>query len=344
MNIREELEALEVQTLSPYACLSVKTKGRERPEEPCSIRPAFQHDRDRILHSKSFRRLKYKTQVFLSPTGDHYRTRLTHTLEVSQIARTIAKALRLNQDLTEAVALGHDLGHTPFGHAGEEVLDSLLPGGFRHQEQSLRVVDLLEKEGQGLNLTLEVREGILKHSKGRMPLLPENQEDLSSTLEGQVVRVSDVIAYLNHDLDDALRAGIIKEEDLPTMVVQTLGTVYSRRIGSMVEATITASLGAAGIKIEPKILAAMELLRTFLFAQVYLNPQVHGEFNKAAKIVKELYNYYLDNLGDIPSDIMVANRGNASERPVADFIAGMTDRYALQTYQRLFMPEPWIIF
>lgn len=344
MNFRQQSEALEAQTLSPYACLSADSKGRRRPEEPCSIRPAFQHDRDRILHSKSFRRLKYKTQVFLSPTGDHYRTRLTHTLEVSQIARTIAKALRLNQDLTEAVALGHDLGHTPFGHAGEEVLDSLLPGGFRHQEQSLRVVDLLEKEGQGLNLTFEVREGILKHSKGRMPLLPENPGDLAVTPEGQVVRLSDVIAYLNHDLDDALRAGIITEGDLPPLVVQTLGTSYSRRIGTMVESTIIASWESPRIKIAPPVLEAMEVLRTFLFEQVYLNPHVHGEFTKASRILKELYDYYLVNFQEIPAEINAANRGNSRELAVADFIAGMTDRYALQTYQRLFMPEPWIIF
>lgn len=344
MNIRQELEALEVQTLSPYACLSAQSRGRPKAEEPCSIRPAFQHDRDRILHSKSFRRLKYKTQVFLSPTGDHYRTRLTHTLEVSQIARTVAKALRLNEDLTEAVALGHDLGHTPFGHAGEDVLDSLLPGGFRHSEQSLRVVDILEKDGQGLNLTHEVRDGIVKHSKGRMPLLPDNDEDLAFTLEGRVVRLADVIAYLNHDLDDALRAGIITENHLPSPVVQTLGTTYSRRIGTMVETTIIASRGTPVIKAEPKVLEAMELLRNFLYDKVYLNPRVHGEFNKASKILKELYYYYLENPHEISSEFLVSQASNSHERLAADFIAGMTDRYALQTYQRLFMPEPWIIF
>ena len=232
--IREELEEQERLIFSPFAALSSRTQGRQRPEEECSLRPAYQHDRDRIIHSKSFRRLKHKTQVFLTPTGDHYRTRLTHTLEVSQIARTISKSLHLNEDLTEAISLGHDLGHTPFGHAGEDTLNEVVPGGFNHADQSLRVLDLLEKDGLGLNLTVEVRNGILKHSKGRGVIMGQDEEDMASTLEGRVVRIADIIAYINHDIDDAIRGGVISPEDIPRDCLNCLGETHSKRINTMV--------------------------------------------------------------------------------------------------------------
>ena len=343
MTIREELEKIEAEILSPKACLNIHSKGRARPEDPCPIRPPFQRDRDRIVHSKSFRRLKHKTQVFLSPFGDHYRTRLTHTLEVAQIARTIAKALRLNEILTEAIAMGHDLGHTPFGHAGEEVLNKIHPGGFKHNEQSLRVVEKLEKEGQGLNLTLEVRDGILHHSKGWGDILP-NEENRALTKEGEIVRVADIIAYVNHDIDDALRAGIIKEKDIPSECTSILGQIVVHRINSMVKDIIYSSIShdLECISMSEDVLMATNTLRDFLYQNVYYNPVTRAEFEKASKIIKELYAYYLDHTEEIivkePQEA-----GESAERIVCDFIAGMTDRYALMTYERIFLPQPWMV-
>src|SRR4030042_2299340 len=291
--IREALEERERLILSSFATFSSMTKGRQRFEEECPLRPSFQHDRDRIIHSKSFRRLIHKTQVFLSPTGDHYRTRLTHTLEASQIARTIAKGLRLNEDLTEAIALGHDLGHTPFGHAGEEVLDRIAPHGFSHTEQSLRVVDLLEREGRGLNLTYEVRDGIVKHSKGRGAVIPCDPAERATTLEGHVVRVADIIAYINHDLDDATREGVIDEKDIPKECSHILGETHGERIDTMVKDVIYTTLSSQGdgtaLSLSPPILEAMVRLRDFLYDRVYDAEMVHGDFAKASKILIELY-------------------------------------------------------
>lgn len=344
MNIREITEQREKQILGPHACLSIGSAGRCRSEIPCSIRTAFQHDRDRILHSKSFRRLKHKTQVFLAPEGDHYRTRLTHTLEVSQIARTVARALALNEDLTEAIALGHDLGHTPFGHAGERVLDKLVPGGFRHVDQSLRVVDLLERDGSGLNLTSEVRDGIRRHSKGRGPLLAAEPAALAVTLEGRVVRLADVIAYVNHDLDDALRAGIIRREEIPSGIVAVLGDSHSRRIGTMVRDIIEASLAAENdIRLSAEIAGAVEKLRDWLFEHVYQVRTVHDDFVKASRVLQELFDFFLRN-----GEVMSAHGGrpipgDPVEVSVADVLAGMTDRYAMNLYHRLFLPQPWKI-
>jgi len=337
-NIREQIEELERKVLSPQACLSTASQGRLRPEQPHPLRTAFQRDRDRIIHSKSFRRLKHKTQVFLSPFGDHFRTRLTHTLEVSQIARTIARSLRLNEDLTEAIALGHDLGHTPFGHAGEEILNELLPDGFRHSEQSLRVVDKLEYEGKGLNLTFEVRDGILRHSKGRGEILNDDPEGRPATLEGQIVRVSDVIAYVNHDIDDALRASIIKEEDIPSKITETLGKLHATRIDRLVTDVVETSLkvGLERIAMSHKIYQALLDLRNFLYDRVYLNSEARAELNKTRKVVKELYEYLLKNPGD---GVKNYPRGDPLERRVADFVAGMTDSYALALYERIFLPH-----
>ncbi len=297
MNIRNSLEQREIKILSSFACLSTASAGRQFKEEPCPVRTAFQHDRDRILHSKSFRRLKHKTQVFLAPEGDHYRTRLTHTLEVGQIARTVARALALNEDLTEAIALGHDLGHTPFGHAGERVLDELTPGGFRHVSQSVRVVEVLEKDGRGLNLTLEVRDGILKHSKGLGPLLSEDPDVMALTLEGRIVRLADVIAYVNHDLDDALRAGLLCEQHLPQKLLRVLGGSRSERIHNMVTDIIQASLARGGgeIALSAEVGQAITDLRDWLFENVYRAQSVHEEFLKAARIIRELFLFFAEN-------------------------------------------------
>lgn len=345
MKIRQQIEKREAQTLSPSACLSHRSKGRLVAEEECELRPAFQHDRDRIIHSKSFRRLKHKTQVFFSPTGDHYRTRLTHTLEVSQIARTISKCLCLNEDLTEAIALGHDLGHTPFGHAGEDVLNQIVPGGFRHPEQSLRVVDEIEK----LNLTFEVRDGILKHSKRGGPILPDNLEVLPQTLEGQVVRVADYIAYLNHDLDDAIRAKLLSENEIQNdseEIFSVLGYTHSMRIDRLVKDVIHRSLenGLERIRISPELNDAAVRLRQFLNENVYYLPVVFADFEKASKIMKELYFYYTDK-----PDVFYAETGRSHaagnlDRQVCDFISGMTDRYAFYAYEKLFLPKPWVVF
>ncbi len=340
MTIREKIEQIEKQILAPQACLSSVSRGRERPEALHPLRTAFQRDRDRIIHSKSFRRLKHKTQVFLAPFGDHYRTRLTHTLEVSQIARTIAKSLRLNEDLTEAIALGHDLGHTPFGHAGEETLNHLLPGGFTHYEQSLRVVEKLEYEGKGLNLTFEVRDGILKHSKGRGEILEESREDMPATLEGRVVRVSDVIAYVNHDIDDALRAGIIAEKDIPPHLIKALGKWHASRIDRMVEDVVTTSMeeGLSRIVMSPSLMDAVVELRDFLYEKVYLSSPARQEIDKAKKILTDLYAYVREKPEPY---IKPYPPGDSSERRVADFIAGMTDRYAIDLFEKLFFPRSW---
>ena len=340
--IRERLEEIERDTLSEKACLSANTRGRIRTEKPHPFRTAFQRDRDRIIHCKSFRRLKHKTQVFLSPYGDHYRTRLTHTLEVSQIARTIAKALRLNEDLTEAIALGHDLGHTPFGHAGEKALDDLLEGGFSHSRQSLRVVEKLEYEGKGLNLTFEVRDGISRHSKGMGEILNDNAQVMPQTLEGQIVRISDVIAYVNHDVDDALRAEVIQEKDIPSQLFKILGKYHALRIDTMVDDVIKTSLASGLVKIvmSPEIMKAVTGLRNFLYERVYYNPHSRGELEKTEKILTDLYSYFLENPRDYikpyPSE-------DPLEKRIGDFIAGMTDRYALRLYERFFMPLSWTI-
>jgi len=338
LHIRERLEERERRTLCPQATLSVNTRGRMRPEPECSIRPAFQHDRDRILHCKAFRRLKHKTQVFLAPTGDHYRTRLTHTLEVSQIARTICRALALNEDLAEAISLGHDLGHTPFGHSGEAVLAEIYPGGFSHQQQSLRVVDVLERDGQGLNLTFEVRDGILKHSKGRGAIIVCDDAERPATLEGEVVRASDVIAYISHDIDDAIRGGVISATDVPAECVAVLGATHSRRLNSMVRDIIAETL-EAGMKLglSPEVHQAMLCLRDFLYQNVYENDRVKGDFIRARRVVADLFEHLLHTRAAAEAEAS----GIPRERFVCDYIAGMTDRYALDLYQRVFLPRPW---
>jgi dGTPase len=343
--IREELEDLEKKTLSPFATLSSKTKGRRIIEEECPLRPAFQHDRDRIIHSKSFRRLKHKTQVFLIPMGDHYRTRLTHTLEVSQIARTITKALRLNEDLTEAISLGHDLGHTPFGHAGEDTLNEIVPGGFNHADQSLRVVDLLEKDGKGLNLTFEVRDGILKHTKGKGEILCEDPEAMAPTLEGQVVRIADIIAYINHDIDDAIRGGVISQSNIPGDCLKCLGDTHSKRINTMVTDIIQETLrsGKGKLSISKGVLSAIWDLREFLWKQVYESEAVHSDFHKATKILRELYHYLVDHPDYFLALTKMESLYDSPERCVCDFLAGMTDRYTFNLYEKLFLPLPWVI-
>ncbi len=346
--IRESLEELERVTLSPHAQLSSQSKGRLREEEECDLRPAFQRDRDRIIHSKSFRRLKHKTQVFLSPTGDHYRTRLTHTLEVAQIARTISKALRLNEDLTEAIALGHDLGHTPFGHAGEEVLNQISPQGFSHPEQGLRVVDLLEREGKGLNLTYEVRDGIVKHSKGKGEVIPTNPSEKASTLEGQVVRIADIIAYVNHDLDDAIRAGVIDEQDIPPECSQILGQTHGERIDTMVKDVIYSTLcchqqGKISLSMSQPVLEAVVRLRDFLYERVYDSEVVHGDFVKASKILIELYEKFTRDVDLFLREMDRDNLYDTIEVCACDYLAGMTDRYAFHLYERIYLPKPWLI-
>lgn len=347
MTIRESLEEIEQKVLSPHAQLSSQTKGRAREEQECDLRPPFQRDRDRIIHSKAFRRLKHKTQVFLSPTGDHYRTRLTHTLEVAQIARTIAKSLRLNEDLTEAIALAHDLGHTPFGHAGEEVLDQISPRGFSHTEQSLRVVDLLERDGKGLNLTFEVRDGITKHSKGKGAIIPNDPAEQAATVEGGVVRVADVIAYVNHDLDDAIRAGVIADEDIPQKCSAILGTTHGERIDAMVKDAIYTTLSSQGdgftLSISPPILEAMVKLRDFLYDQVYDSEIVHGDFMKASKILIELYERFTADIDLFLKEIDRDALYDDADTCVCDYLAGMTDRYAFYLYERIFLPRPWVI-
>jgi len=336
--VREMLERAEERGLHPLATHSGRSRGRVRPEDPCDLRPCFQHDRDRILHSKAFRRLKHKTQVFLAPAGDHYRTRLTHTLEVSQIARTIARALRLNESLVEAIALGHDLGHTPFGHAGETVLRQLRPGGFHHAVQSLRVVDRLERGGRGLNLTHEVREGILHHSKGRGEILASG-----ASLEAQTVRVADLIAYLNHDVDDALRAGVIGRNEIPAAVTRILGASHGQRIDTMVRDTVaeTVRRNWETIAMSDEVHATALELREFLYERVYDNPEVHRDFIKAKKVLEELYGHFVTRPAWFLENLAQPIPGEKVEDLAADFIAGMTDRYALLLYERIFMPQPW---
>ena len=336
--VRAQLEAREAAQLSPFAARSSETKGRAVPEEEDAYRTVYQRDRDRILHTKAFRRLKRKTQVFLAPTGDHFRTRLTHTLEVAQISRTVSRALFLNEDLTEAIALGHDLGHTPFGHAGESVLNEVFEPGFFHFEQSLRVVDKLERRhaGLGLNLTHEVRDGILYHSKGKA-VLQGRVTDGPNTLEGAVVSVCDAIAYINHDIDDAIRAGVIATEDLPQDALSVLGDHTSSRIDAMVVGIIMGSQeGKLGIV--PEILESMNALRDFMYTQVYPCEAIDREIRKAKKILRELYFYLLEEPNE---EIIHGLEGDSLERRTVDFAAGMTDEFALQLYQRLFFPKPW---
>ena len=344
MTIREESEERERQTLHPLACLSSKSKGRAVAEDEGDIRTCFQRDRDRIIHSKAFRRLKHKTQVFLAPRGDHYRTRLTHVLEVAQIARTVARALRLNEDLTEAIALGHDLGHTPFGHAGEMVLRQIHPGGFDHFKQSLRVVDFLERGGRGLNLTQEVRNGIVKHSKGKGVIVPIRKADRAETLEGQIVRISDLIAYVNHDLDDALRAEVIRLSDIPAAILDSLGDTHARRIDTMVKDLIYTSRDNRLVELtfSEAVTAAATMLRDFLYEYVYESPIIQNEFNKARKILKDLYDYYLEHTEEVHDEVIPERKLNR-HRMVCDFIAGMTDSYALMTYEKLFLPQQWTV-
>ena len=342
-SIREQLEQRERDILAPQASKSADSKGRVRKEEEDAIRPAFQRDRDRIIHTKAFRRLKHKTQVFFSPTGDHYRTRLTHTLEVAQIARTIAKVLRLHEELTEAIALGHDLGHTPFGHAGERVLSDLVPGGFNHYEQSLRIVDVLENDRQGLNLTFEVRDGIARHSKGKhgMPV-GAPAEHRASTIEGQVARVADIVAYVNHDIDDAVRAGILSESALPQQAVDLLGHSSSERIGRLVTDVVhhTLACGVSEIRMSEAMLNALVDLRSFLFDAVYENQIATAEFKKAAGILGGLW----EKVRQRPEDFLDLRTVEAEgvDTAALDFLAGMTDRYAVRLFEELFIPKPWV--
>lgn len=331
MTIREQLEKRELEYLSPYAALSSKSKGREKNEVQCDIRPVFQRDRDRILHCKAFRRLKQKTQVFLLPKGDHYRTRLTHTLEVSQNARTIAKALRLNEDLVEAIALGHDLGHTPFGHAGERALNNVYH--FSHNKQSVRVVECVEKQGEGLNLTWEVKDGILNHPTAGCP----------HTLEGQVLRLSDKIAYINHDIDDAIRGGILKETDIPFGYRMILGASSKERLNTMIHDVIINSMDKPSIFMSGEVAEAMSGLRRFMFEHVYLNPKAKGEEDKAVGLIEQLYDYYIRHLELLPVQYLeaIGGPGSPKEQVVCDYIAGMTDNYAVKKYEEFFVPEAW---
>ncbi len=333
MNIREMREEWEAEYLSPYASLSRDSAGRDVPEERCDIRTDYQRDRDRILHSKSFRRMKHKTQVFLAPEGDHYRTRLTHTLEVSQIARTIARALRLNEDLTEAIALGHDLGHTPFGHSGERILDELSPFGFVHSEQSVRVVEVLEKNGRGLNLTREVRDGIRNHRTSGHP----------STLEGSVVRISDKIAYINHDIDDAIRAKIFREEELPEVYTGILGHSVRERLNNLIHDIIYQSMDRPEIIMSPGFEEAVQGLRTWMFQNVYTNEIPKAEEGRAQQLIVTLYDYYMKHVDKLPEEylLMMKQRGEPKERVVCDYIAGMSDIYAIHLFEELFVPKGW---
>lgn len=348
-SIREAFECRERNFIAPFGCLSAESKGRKITEEPCPVRTAYQLDRDRIVYSNAFRRLKHKTQVFLSPLGDDYRTRLTHTLEVAQIARNIARSLLLNEDLTEAIALGHDLGHTPFGHSGETVLKEIYSPDFAHSEQSLRVVDVLENKGQGLNLTHEVREGIVRHSKGFGIIMPENPDEKIGTKEAQVVRLADLMAYLNHDLDDAIRSGVIGRGQVPTDCFEIIGQTHSERASNMIKDLISTSHvtdHGLELKLSQMMLAAMYKLRKFLYNNVYRSPQVHGEFEKAKKILSELFAYFLDHpdkLAKRLAELQMADGdhdGPSRERTVCDFIASMTDRYAMNLYSKLFFPTP----
>ena len=336
LTIREQLEKIEEITLSKYACLANKSEGRDKKEKDCELRTVFQRDRDRIIHCKAFRRLKHKTQVFLIPEGDHYRTRLTHTLEVSQIARTIAKSLRLNEDLTEAIALGHDLGHTPFGHAGEAVLNKLLPQGFEHCVQSVRIVEKVERNGQGLNLTKEVRDGILNHRTSGNP----------KTLEGKIVRLSDKIAYINHDIDDAITAKILKESDLPKEVTDVIGNSVKSRIDFLIKDIVKNSYDVNDILMSKNVEKAIAKLRAWLFENVYNNNNKKNlaktEEKKAQKVVEMLFNYYKDKINEMPSEyIKLLEDGEDKLQVVADYISGMTDDYAINKFKELYVPVGW---
>jgi len=328
-SIREHTLRQENLLLSPNAMRCADTKGRVIPEEPDTIRTDYQRDRDRIIHCNAFRRLQHKTQVFLSPTGDHYRTRLTHTLEVAQIARTMARGLRLNEDLTEAIALGHDLGHTPFGHAGERALNAVVPGGFKHYEQSLRVVDVIEKSGHGLNLTYEVRDGIVCHTRGKE----------ADTLEGRLVKHADKVAYINHDIDDAIRAGLFCEEDLPRHITDILGNKKSTRINTLVLSTLDNT--STEVKMDQSVTEAFAELTDFMFKNVYTNPVCKGEEGKAVEIVQALYEYFKDRPELLPNDYRALAERESPERGACDYISGMSDRYALAVYADLFIPKPW---
>jgi dGTPase len=343
VTIREQLEQRERDILAPQAAKSAGSRGRLRAEPEDPVRPAFQRDRDRIIHTKAFRRLKHKTQVFFSPRGDHYRTRLTHTLEVSQIARTIAKVLHLHEELTEAIALGHDLGHTPFGHAGERVLSELVPGGFNHYEQSLRIVDVLEQDRKGLNLTWEVRDGIARHSKGKSGLpVGAPPEHRASTIEGQIARVADIIAYVNHDIDDAVRAGIISEEMLPRDAVARLGRTPSERIGRLVTNAVEQTMagGLTEVRMSEDVLDAMLALRSFMFDAVYENQVATAEFAKAHGILGGLW----DKVRARPAEFLDSRTVDEEglDRAAQDFLAGMTDRYAVNLFEQLYIPKPWV--
>ena len=329
MTIREETQAIERQTLSRYATLSQSTRGRCRPEDEDPIRPCYQRDRDRIIHCKAFRRLKQKTQVFLSPEGDHYRTRLTHTLEVAQIARTIARALRLNEDLTEAIALGHDLGHTPFGHAGERALNRLCPGGFTHYRQSLRVVDFLEKDGKGLNLTWEVRNGIVTHTKGTWAATPE----------GRIVRLADQIAFVNHDIEDAVRAGVLDAATLPKDCTAVLGQTKSARITTMINSILTHSEG--DVRMGTEEYEAFLALRDFMYTTVYVDKNAKREEQKVDKLIAELYEYYLTHVDRMSNFYVQLAYQEGRERAVTDYISGMSDEFAIRTFEELFVPQKW---
>jgi dGTPase len=340
------LEEQEARTFHPRAALSSATQGRERPDPEDDMRPAYQRDRDRVLHCKSFRRLKGKTQVFLAPRGDHYRNRLTHTLEVAQVARSIARALRLNEMLVEATVMGHDLGHTPFGHAGERVLAEVVSDGFHHVLQSVRVVEVLEKDGAGLNLTAEVRDGILRHSKGKGGVLMRGSGPKAMTLEAEIVRLADVIAYVNHDLDDAVRAGLLTEADVPAEIRRALGGRHSERLATLIRDVIVHSDldGGGHIALSPDVHEALLALRDFLYARVYENPVVHEEFVKAQRILRDLHAWCLEDAARLAGSFGVAPRpGETLERAVTDFLSGMTDRFALSTWEGLFVPRPWAI-
>ncbi len=334
MIIREGIEQQEIKNLRPCAALSVNSKGREREEEQCDIRTVYQRDRDRVVHCKAFRRLKDKTQVFLTPDGDHYRTRLTHTLEVSQTARTIAKALRLNEDLVEAIALGHDLGHTPFGHAGERALNRVCPLGFKHNEQSVRTVERIEthKGYRGLNLTWEVRDGILNHQMSSMP----------STLEGKIVRLADKIAYIHHDMDDAIRANVLTDDDVPKEIGEVIGFTLRKRLDSFVHDIVTESRDKDDILMSDDVAKAMASMREFMFERVYKNPYVKGEEGKAEKLVEALYEHYMRHKDELPKDMLsLTEEGDPLERVVCDYVGAMTDRFAISKYDELYMPKSW---
>ena len=344
--IREMLEDLEERTLHPRAARSARSRGRERPEPDDDERPAFQRDRDRLVHSKAFRRLAGKTQVFLAPRGDHYRTRLTHTLEVAQVARSIARALCLNEMLVEAMVMGHDLGHTPFGHAGERILNDLVQGGFHHVLQSVRVVDVLENDGRGLNLTAEVRDGILRHSKGRGNVLLRGSGAKALTLEAEIVRLADIIAYVNHDLDDAVRAGLFTEADVPAAIRDMLGDGPTPRYRTLIRDVIRRSDvdGGGHIEMSPDVHEALLALRDFLYARVYENPVVHDEFVKAQRILRDLHGWCLEDMARLRERHgVVAREGDPPERTAVDWLSGMTDRFAIGVWEAIFVPRPWSV-